>query len=397
MGGNRSCTVRGDMAISLASPHPDTAARFDTRREDTVLRVTLAGHWVLAEARRLDQALRALDTKGCQRIEIDYGAVERLDTVGAWLLLRTQRDLEARHLSVAIVNVPEAFQPLVHTITHDCTAPPVELPQHHNFIWLLERIGRAVFAMGHWSYELLEFFGGVAYETVATILHPRRLRVAALIHQIDETGLNALPILGLLSFLIGVVFAFQGADQLRKFGAEVFTVNLLAVSILREIGGLMAAIIVAGRSGSAFTAQIGTMKVNEEIDALETLGMNTVEVLVLPRVIGLVIALPLLTFYANVMGLTGGAIMSYFDLGITIPAFLRQLQSALTDWTFWVGIIKAPVFAFIIALVGCFEGLKVERNAGSVGRMTTQSVVASIFLVIIADAMFSVMFDLLDI
>jgi len=385
------------MALSLASPHPDTAAWFDTGREGGSLRLSLGGHWVLAEARRLDPSLRALETKGCQRAEIDYGGINRLDTVGAWLLLRTQRSLEAQGLAVTIVNVPDAFQPLVHTLRQDCTAPPVELPQHHSFAWLLERIGRGVVGMGHWGFELLEFFGGVVYETMATILHPRRLRVAALIHQLEETGLNALPILGLLSFLIGVVFAFQGADQLRKFGAEVFTVNLLAVSILREIGGLMAAIIVAGRSGSAFTAQIGTMKVNEEIDALETLGMNTVEVLVLPRVIGLVIALPLLTFYANVMGLTGGAIMSYFDLGITIPAFLRQLQSALTDWTFWVGMIKAPVFAFIIALVGCFEGLKVERNAGSVGRMTTQSVVASIFLVIIADALFSIMFDLLDI
>jgi phospholipid/cholesterol/gamma-HCH transport system permease protein len=243
----------------------------------------------------------------------------------------------------------------------------------------------------------LEFLGSIASQTVRTIFHPRRLRVAALVNQIEETGLNALPILGLLSFLIGVVFAFQGADQLRRFGAEMFTVNLLAISILREIGGLIAAIIVAGRSGSAFTAQIGTMTVNEEIDALETLGMNTAEVLVLPRIIGLIVALPLLTLYANMMGLAGGAVMSYFDLGITLPAFLRQLRSALTAWTFWVGLIKAPVFAFIIALVGCFEGLRVERNADSVGRKTTQSVVASIFLVIIADAMFTILFDLLDI
>jgi phospholipid/cholesterol/gamma-HCH transport system permease protein len=385
------------MAISIASHRPDAAAWYDTTRDGKLLRITLGGHWVLAEARRLDQGLHALAAQGCQRVELDCRALEQLDTVGAWLLLRTQRSFEAQRLSVAIVNVPEAFRPLVHTVDHECTAPPVEVTHRNPLIRLLERIGRAVFGMGRWSYELLEFFGGVAYETVATIVQPRRLRGAALIHQIDETGLNALPILGLLSFLIGVVFAFQGADQLRRFGAEVFTVNLLAVSILREIGGLMAAIIVAGRSGSAFTAQIGTMKVNEEIDALEMLGMNTVEVLVLPRVIGLIIALPLLTFYANVMGLTGGAIMSYFDLGITLPAFMRQLRGALTDWTFWVGMIKAPVFAFIIALVGCFEGLKVERNAGSVGRMTTQSVVASIFLVIIADAMFSVLFDLLDI
>jgi|HubBroStandDraft_1064217.scaffolds.fasta_scaffold00843_9 phospholipid/cholesterol/gamma-HCH transport system permease protein len=385
------------MAISITQPRPDTAAWFDTRREGGSIRVSLHGNWVLAEARRLDLALRTVSTEGCREVVIDYGALGRLDTTGAWLLLRTRRALEGQHLSVTVANVPEALRPLVETIEHECQGAPVEIRPPDNLTLFLERIGRNVVEMGRWGLDLLEFFGRVAYDAVATILRPRRLRVAALVHQIEETGLNALPILGLLSFLIGVVFAFQGADQLRRFGAEVFTVNLLAVSILREIGGLMAAIIVAGRSGSAFTAQIGTMKVNEEIDALETLGMNTVEVLVLPRVVGLVVALPLLTFYANVMGLTGGAIMSYFDLGITIPAFLRQLQGALSDWTFWVGIIKAPVFAFIIALVGCFEGLRVERNAGSVGRMTTQSVVASIFLVIIADAMFSVMFDLLDI
>ncbi len=166
---------------------------------------------------------------------------------------------------------------------------------------------------------------------------------------------------------------------------------------LREVGGLLTAIIVAGRSGSAFTAQIGTMKVNEEVDAMETLGLNTVDVLVLPRMMGLVLVLPLLTFFANVMGVLGGAMMSYIALGITIPEFMRELQSAVTVWTFWLGIIKAPVFAFIIALVGCFEGLKVEGNAASVGKLTTRSVVESIFLVIVFDAGFSIMFSILGI
>jgi phospholipid/cholesterol/gamma-HCH transport system permease protein len=385
------------MTISALSPPPDIAAWFDSRREGATLHIAVRGAWVLAEVRRLDVALSGLRTEGCRRIEIDYAAVERLDTAGAWLLLRTRHALEARHLTVVIANVPASLQPLVQTLDKDCTAPPVAALHQNSLARLLERVGRAVFGIGAWALDLLAFFGGIAFQTARTILQPRRLRVAALVNQIEETGLNALPILGLLSFLIGVVFAFQGADQLRKFGAETFTVNLLAISILREIGGLMAAIIVAGRSGSAFTAQIGTMKVNEEIDALEVLGMNTAEVLVLPRIIGLIVALPLLTLYANVMGLAGGAVMSYFDLGITMPAFLRQLRGALSAWTFWVGLFKAPVFAFIIALVGCFEGLRVERNAESVGRMTTQSVVASIFLVIIADAMFAILFDLLDI
>jgi phospholipid/cholesterol/gamma-HCH transport system permease protein len=231
------------------------------------------------------------------------------------------------------------------------------------------------------------------FETVATVLQPRRLRVAALFHQMEEIGLNALPIIGLLSFLIGVVVAYQGADQLRQFGAEVFTVNLLGVGILRELGGLMAAIIVAGRSGSAFTAQIGTMKVNEELDAIQISGLNMIEVLVLPRLLGIVVTLPLLTFYSNAMGLLGGGVMCYVDLHITIPVFLHQLRDAVAGGTFWVGLIKAPVFAFIIALVGCHQGFLVERNASSVGRHTTQAVVESIFLVIVADAVFSITFS----
>jgi phospholipid/cholesterol/gamma-HCH transport system permease protein len=244
---------------------------------------------------------------------------------------------------------------------------------------------------------MLGYVGHVTIELVETIDLQKKLRWAAFIHQIQETGITALPIVGLLSFLIGVVLAYQGADQLRRFGAEILTVDLVAVAVLREVGGLMTAIIVAGRSGSAFTAQIGTMKVNEEVDAMETLGLNTVDVLVLPRIMGLVVVMPLLTFYANLMGILGGAMMSYFDLGITIPVFLRELQTAVTVWTFWLGIIKAPIFAFIIALVGCFEGLKVEGNAASVGRLTTRSVVESIFLVIVFDAGFSILFSILGI
>ncbi len=289
------------------------------------------------------------------------------------------------------------YRALVHTIDHECRAPPVKLPPRHQFTDRLERIGRGFFHALQQSFALVGFFGLVVVETVQTALHPRRLRVAALSHQIEETGLNALPIIGLLSFLIGVAFAYQAADQLRQFGAELFTVNLLGVGILRELGTLMAAIIVAGRSGSAFTAQIGTMKVSEELDAIAVSGINTVEVLVLPRLLALALALPLLAFYSNVMGLLGGALMCYLDLGITIPAFLHQLRSAVVGWTFWVGLIKAPVFALIIGLVGCYQGLQVERNAASVGRLTTLAVVESIFLVIAADAAFSMLFSLLKV
>src|SRR5690606_13541990 len=211
------------------------------------------------------------------------------------------------------------------------------------------------------------------------------------------TGLNALPIVGLLSFLVGVVLAYQGVDQLRKFGADVFMVNLVGVATLREMGILLTAILIAGRSGSAFTAQIGTMQVNEEVDAMRTLGLDPIEVLVLPRMLALIIAMPLVTFFANIMSLIGGGLIGVALVDLTVPQFIRQLQLAVDLWDFWVGIIKAPVFAFLIAMVGCFEGLRVEGSAESVGRLTTQSVVESIFLVIVFDAVFSILFSFLGI
>jgi phospholipid/cholesterol/gamma-HCH transport system permease protein len=388
----------GCAMVAVARPATAAdAAWYSTERRGDTLRLVVGGFWVVSEARRLDPGLRALDAAGAARVEIDCGALGRLDTVGAWLLLRTKRILEHRGVVVQPVNVRSEYRALVHTIDTECRAPPVRLPPRHSLSAHLERIGRGLAHALHQGYELVGFFGLIVSETVATVVQPRRLRVAALVHQMEQTGLNALPIVGLLSFLIGIVVAYQGADQLRQFGAEVLTVNLLGVGILRELGGLMAAIIVAGRSGSAFAAQIGTMKVSEELDAIQVSGLNTVEVLVLPRLLGIMLTLPLLTFYSNAMGLIGGAVMCHFDLHITIPVFLHQLRAAVVGWTFWVGLIKAPVFAFIIALVGCHQGFKVERNASSVGRHTTQAVVEAIFLVIVADAAFSISFSRLGI
>jgi phospholipid/cholesterol/gamma-HCH transport system permease protein len=202
-------------------------------------------------------------------------------------------------------------------------------------------------------------------------------------------------VVGLISFLIGIVTAFQSADQLRAFGAEIFTVNIVGQGVLREMGVLLTAIILAGRSGSAFTAQIGTMTVREEVDAMRTIGLDPMDVLVLPRLLALIIALPLLTFFADLMGLLGGALMATAALDITLVQFVRQLYSAVTLSTFAVGMIKAPVFGFVIAMVGCYEGLRVTGSAESVGRLTTRSVVESIFLVIVLDAMFSIFFSII--
>ncbi|HEY3777438.1 MAG TPA: MlaE family lipid ABC transporter permease subunit [Rhizomicrobium sp.] len=358
-------------------------------------RLVLGGEWVVAEAERMDQALRTLKFGGSPEIAIDGAAITVLDSAGAWLILRVQRDLESRRVHVSGPALPDRYQSLYLRLAAEQPAAPIPHPRRRSLEDLLERIGRGTMHVLHQTYDLVGFLGRIAVETWEAVTSPRReLPLPAFVQQIEETGLSALPIVGMLAFLLGVVLAYQGADQLKRFGAQIYTIDFLGIGFLRELGGLVTAIIVAGRSGSAFTAQIGTMRVNEETDALQTIGLNVAEILVLPRVLGLVIALPLLTFFADVVGVVGGMVMTYFDLGITFPAFMREFESAVTLRTLAVGLVKAPVFAFVIAMVGCFEGLRVERNAASVGRLTTRSVVEAIFLIIALDAGFSVLFSL---
>ena len=379
-------------SVENASAEPDAWFELDQGK------LAVGGAWTIAESARLDRELNALELKGHGDIAIDASELSRLDSTGAWLLLRTRRVLEAKGAKISDFQLPDMYRPLLDSLDRPRKSEPHKSRIPPGFRGRLYRIGRATVHVYTQAVEMLAYLGRVTVETGEAILRPRgNLRIAALFHQIEETGINALPIVGLLAFLIGIVLAYQGADQLKRFGAEVFTINLLGVGVLREIGGLITAIIVAGRSGSAFTAHIGTMRVNEEIDAMQAMGLNTVDNLVLPRILGLVIALPLLTIYSDIMGLIGGAFMCYFQLGITIPVFLRQLNEAVTVNTLMVGLIKAPVFAFVIALVGCYEGFQVERNAASVGQLTTRSVVESIFLIIVLDAAFSVMFSVLGI
>ncbi len=360
-------------------------------------KLAIGGAWTIAESARLDRELNAL-TLSPGITEIDASKISRLDSSGAWLLLRTRRALEAAGAKISRFSLPELYQPLLKNLDQPRKLEPHKSRIPPGFRGRLYKIGRATVHAGTQAIEMLAYLGRVTVETGEAIIKPRgNLRLAAMFHQVEETGINALPIVGLLAFLIGIVLAYQGADQLKRFSAEVFTINLLGVGVLREIGGLITAIIVAGRSGSAFTAHIGTMRVNDEIDAMQTMGLNTVDNLVLPRILGLVIALPLLTFYADIMAMIGGAFMCYFQLGITIPIFLRQLNEAVTVNTVLVGLVKAPVFAFVIALIGCYEGFQVERNAASVGLLTTRSVVESIFMIIVLDAAFSVMFSVLGI
>jgi phospholipid/cholesterol/gamma-HCH transport system permease protein len=375
------------------------AAALIASGEEGALVLRATGSWLVATAAALDRRLAALDLPQDRRVVIDLSGLERIDTAGAWLVLRTERALAARGNRVEIANLPADFAPLFAQVRASGTVRPLPPPRpaHHTLVGFMARIGEVTLGLLARGYGILGFVGLVAATVAALLRDPRRLRLRAMLAQIERTGVDALPIVGLLSFLIGVVIAFQGADQLRRFGAEIYTVDLLGVGMLRELAVLMTAIILAGRSGSAFTAELGTMRVTEEIDALRAIGLDPIEVLVIPRLFALLLTLPMLTLYADFAGLFGGWLMTWAALGITVPQFLRQLHAALGGWTFWIGVIKSPFFAAIIALVGCYEGLRVGRSAESVGRQTTLSVVEAIFLVIVSDAAFSILFSVMQI
>lgn len=360
------------------------------------LALTLGGRWDIPAITALEAALSALEpSPSLRRARIDLGGLERLDTAGAWLIVRTARRLERRGLEVETVNASPSHGPLLETVGKDRPQMAIEEEAPNKLVAIAYQSGVATVEFCRAAVSLLSFFGMLVSRIGRTAVQPRRLRFTSFIYHMEMTGLNSIPIVCLLAFLIGVVLAYQGAEQLQRFGAELFTVNLLGVAILREIGVLITAIIVAGRSGSAFTAQIGTMKVNQEIDAMETLGLDPAEVLVVPRVLALTVTLPALAFLANIVALTGGAIMCYFVLDIGFGAFIRQLELAVSPSLLLVGLVKAPVFAVVIAMVGCYEGMKVGSSAQSVGAHTTKSVVESIFLVIVLDAIFSILFSIL--
>ena len=361
------------------------------------LTLRMRGDWSVANAAGIDRDLhRLVPAAGETAIAsaaIDVSGIGRFDTTGAWLIERTRRGLEAHAADVRIDGADEAQAILLERMRELSRDAPPGAPRYGAVSRALHRIGVINVDAAKEAADLLRFLGVVTVTAARTIVRPGRIRLTALVSHVETAGLNALPIVGLLSFIIGVVLAYQGADQLRRFGAEIFTVNLLGVAILREMAILMTAIIIAGRSGSAFTAQIGTMQVNEEVDAMRTIGLDPIEVLVLPRAAALTIAMPLLVVYSDFMGLLGGCIMALVALDISVIQFTERLRESVSVWAFWVGLIKAPVFGFAIALVGCREGLKVGGSAESVGRHTTRSVVISIFLVMVLDAVFSIFFS----
>ncbi|GAO97381.1 putative phospholipid ABC transporter permease protein MlaE [Caedimonas varicaedens] len=366
-------------------------------KEDLIL--CLSGEWRTFCLPEIKHKLSALKLPQESKVVIDLSSVDFLDTASAYLLKKFLKKLKRLKISYKIKEGSPTIMATFHMVNEFTPSPEPRTEQTSRFslIFLLNFLGKMALEPLKTLLEALSFLGEVTIGMIKILIHPRRLRFITLVDLIHKVGASALPIVGLISFLIGVVLVYQGADQLRRFGAEIFTINLLAVSALRELGILLTAIVVAGRSGSAYTAQLGFMKLNQEIDALHVLGIDPIEVLVVPRILALLIVLPLLTFFADIMALIGGGIATYFLIGVGPDDFAKHLLLSIGEWTFWTGIIKAPVFAFFIGLVACFEGLRVSGGAESVGKHTTQSVVEGIFLVIIFDAAFSILFSVLGI
>jgi len=369
------------------------AAHLDTSTTPPQLRIT--GDWTLAHYANLKKLSEKLDGQYDAGAHIDLNGLGALDTAGASLLVELlgpeRIEQSAEHTDCTLSTADRALLKTVYRSLNDFCVP-VKEPEEAAGIMLLARIGSAVYTVWQDSLKLLGFIGLILETFARGVFRPKRWRVTPMVAHIEQTGLDAAPIVALLTFLVGAVVAFLGATVLSSFGASIFTVDLVAFSFLREFGVLLTAILMAGRTASAFTAQIGSMKANEEIDAIRTLGLDPMELLVLPRVLALLVALPMLTFLAMISGIIGGGVVCAVALDISPAMFLSLLQSDIGVQHFIVGMIKAPIFAFLIAAIGCLEGFKVSGSAESVGAHTTSSVVQSIFVVIVLDAVAALFF-----
>lgn len=350
----------------------------------------LEGTWTIETIADLEALTSEQVNEEGRPSSIDTSGLAALDTSGAWAITRLMRlgNLSANH----VTGMKPDHQTLLDAIEQTNRSKPEPERQEGTCISLLEQVGRNVVEVTHDIALLAHLMGGLLKGLAQSLLDPRKLRLTSIIHHIDQTGLKAVPIVALMSFLVGAIVAQQGAFQLRKFGAEPFVIDLVGILVLREVGILLTAILVAGRSGSAFTAEIGSMKMREEIDALKVMGLSTIQVLITPRVLALIIALPLLGLVSNISALFGGGMLLWVYSDIAPSAYIAWLREAVALNTFFVGLIKAPFMALIVSLISCAEGLQVGGSAESLGRHTTAAVVKSIFLVVLVDGIFAIFF-----
>lgn len=352
------------------------------------------GEWNLANLNNLQSLFNAISWPTSGEITIDGREITKMDSAGAWMLIHLQDKLKQQGVTSKLQHFSDEHQKLLNLIAKK-SAEEVK-PQEVQAPNWLANIGK--FAIDQYEeFKLyLAFIGKLTFEALRLLDDPSRFRISSLSGIIFRTGYQALPIIAVLSFMVGVVIAYQMGLQLRNYGANIYIVDFLGLSVLREFGPLLTAIMVAGRTGSAYTAQLGIMKVNQEIDALDTMGVTSGELLILPRIVGLFIALPLLTIWADIFGVVGGMIMASNQLNIGWIDFLYRFPHVIPLKTLIIGLGKAPVFALIIASIGCFQGVQVKGSADSVGLNTTRSVVLAIFFIIVADALFSIIFSKLD-
>jgi phospholipid/cholesterol/gamma-HCH transport system permease protein len=364
-------------------------------RDNDTLTVRLTGDAGIAHIDAIERAL-AGDAKQVRQINVDTTQLRALGLAPAWILNEYLRAMRERGATVRFVGErPSQFE-FIDQLAEQSPPGATASESSDPITKATALVGRMVVAQWLLLRSGLRFGGKVLVTLGRSLLHPKQLRWPSIVRHIYETGFQAVPIVALIAFLITLVIAYIGAQQLEPFGAEIFTVNLVVVGVLREMGVLLTAIIVAGRSGSAFAAEIGVMRLNDEVDALKSIGMDPYQILVVPRVIGLVIALPLLTILADAMGVAGGALLCSWLLDISLPQFISRMQDALAPTTFWAGFLKAPAFAFLIAMTGTYRGMNVRDSSRELGRLTTVAVVQSIFLVILANAVFAIVYLELD-
>jgi phospholipid/cholesterol/gamma-HCH transport system permease protein len=356
------------------------------------LKLAGAGAWTATNARQLEALIDGETRRQdkLKRVDIDMARVERLDTFGAWLLERLVRSFSARGCDTKVTGLKDDYRALMQELH---SVKPEQAPPHGNALaYALGSIGQNIVSVGRSFAAIVNMLGALVVALARVLVRPRSFRFTSLVHQLDNVGWRAVPIILLITFLIGCIIAQQGIFHFRKFGADIYVVDMVGILVLRELGVLIVSIMVAGRSGSAYTAELGAMKMREEIDALRTMGFDPIEVLILPRIVALIIGVPILTFLGSMAALYGGGLVCWLYGGIDPDVFLSRLKEAITIDHFKVGMIKAPFMALIVGVVACVEGLAVKGSAESLGLQTTASVVESIFLVIVLDGLFAIFF-----